>query len=71
MYPLDDADLALIEINNPTPLVQKLVEEIRFLRDVCLAHEVALEEFARLQGELEETQEELMDLERQLARVHA
>lgn len=32
-YPLDDADLALIEINAPSPLVTRLVEEIRRQRD--------------------------------------
>ncbi len=32
-YPLDDADLALIEINAPGPLISRLVEEVRRLRD--------------------------------------
>ena len=32
-YPLDDADLALIEINAPSPLIVRLVEEIRRQRD--------------------------------------
>ncbi len=32
-YPLDDADLALIEINTSSPLVMRLVEEVRRLRD--------------------------------------
>ncbi len=42
-YPLDDADLALIEINAPTPLVERLVWEIRALRDELLDKEVELE----------------------------
>ncbi len=37
-YPLDDADLALIEVNTSSPLVMKLIHEIRRLRDrdMCL-----------------------------------
>lgn len=30
---LDDADLALIEVNAPTRLVQRLTEEVRRLKD--------------------------------------
>ncbi len=42
-YPLDDADLALIEINAPSPLVQRLIWDIRELRDQLQLAEVDLE----------------------------
>ena len=32
-YPLNDADLALIEIGNPGPLVERLIQELRLLRE--------------------------------------
>ncbi len=43
-YPIDDADLALIEINHPSPLVQTLIWELRQLRDENLRLSVAADE---------------------------
>lgn len=42
--PLDEADLALIEINAPTPLVERLVHEVRRLRDENVAAWLAADE---------------------------
>jgi mannose/fructose/N-acetylgalactosamine-specific phosphotransferase system component IIB len=68
-YRLDDADLALIEINNPTPLVQSLVEEVRRLRDANVAYQVQAEGREDLEEEVSILRDEVDDLQRQLARV--
>lgn len=69
-YRLDDADLALIEINNPTPLVQSLIEEVRRLRDANLALVVQAEGTEKLEEEVSILREEIDELERQIARMH-
>ena len=40
MTSLDDADLALIEINNPSALVQRLIWRIRELEDELVSTQV-------------------------------
>ncbi len=37
MIDVDDADLSLIEINHPSPLVQRLIWKIRELQDEVLS----------------------------------
>ncbi len=44
MIPLDDADLALIEMNCPGPLVERLIHEVRVLRDENLRLQVAADD---------------------------
>ena len=44
MMPLDDADLALIECNHPSALVQRLIWEIRKLRDDLVLAQVREDE---------------------------
>jgi hypothetical protein len=60
-YRLDDADLALIEINHPTPLVQNLLEEVRRLRDENVAlvveRDSLKDERDGLQAEIDERDE--------------
>lgn len=57
---LDDADLALIEINTTSPLVERLVQEIRVLQD-----EVALKELDAqvLANRMRDLEDEIGDLE--------
>ena len=41
---MDDADLALIEMNSPTPLVERLVHEIRRLQDEILDRDMRIDD---------------------------
>jgi hypothetical protein len=53
-YRLDDADLALLEVNTSSPLVARLVQEIRQLRDRCQAMETKADElYVQLRNEKE------------------
>lgn len=65
-HPLDDADLVLIEINTDSPLVHKLVEEIRFLRDCLCAHEFRIAELQDQAEEAEDLRQVIYGLEDEL-----
>jgi hypothetical protein len=67
-YRLDDADLALIEVNHPTPLVQNLIEEIRRLRDENAGLQVEADSIGEWKDRAYTAEEEIEALESELSR---